>query len=617
MLLQSITSLTIYFSGVAANAFKHQAIPLVDETYDYVVVGAGTGGSAIATRLPQNNRFRVALVEAGEHYELESLAAVPAADVLPVGSDPKTKSFIDWGFVTTSQSGANGRHIHYARGKCLGGSPTRESMNQWATIVKDSSYEFDSVLPFYKKSVDFTPPNAQLRALNATAGYDASAYTSGDGGPLEVSYSNFANPFSSWMKLGMQAIGISETQDFNTGSLIGAQYCASTIDPSTELRSSSETAFIQSTSPLSSITIYTGTLAEKIIFDKHKKATGVRVKGLLGNAVTLSAQREVIISAGAFQSPQLLMLSGIGPLDTLKEHDIEVIADRPGVGQNMWDHPFFAPSYRVQLTTFTKLANIFLYTTIQLINAVLTKTGTVTNPIADFLGWEKIPKSLRALFPQSTKDSLALFPSDWPEAEYISAPAYIGNLSNPFRDQPKDGHEYSSILGVLITPSSRGNITLKSADITDLPLINPNWLDDPADQNLAVAIFKRTREAFQSEAMAPILIGEEYNPGLQVQSDAQILEWIKNNVMTLWHAACTCKMGTADDPMAVVDSRARVFGVQGLRVVDASAFPFLPPGHPQSVVCQFLITLISFCLLLTTSIDMLAEKIAADIIEGS
>lgn len=117
--------------------------------------------------------------------------------------------------------------------------------------------------------------------------------------------------------------------------------------------------------------------------------------------------------------------------------------------------------------------------------------------------------------------------------------------------------------------------------------------------------------------MAPILIGEEYNPGLQIQSDAQILDWIQNNVMTLWHAACTCKMGTVDDPMAVVDSRARVFGVQGLRVVDASAFPFLPPGHPQSVVCQFLVTPISLCLILTTSIDMLAEKIAADIIEGS
>lgn len=142
------------------------------------------------------------------------------------------------------------------------------------------------------------------------------------------------------------------------------------------------------------------------------------------------------------------------------------------------------------------------------------------------------------------------------------------------------------MLGVLITPLSRGNVTIQSADTKDLPTINPNWLDDEADQEVAIAMFKRMREAFQSKAMEPVIIGEEYNPGPEVKTDAQILEFIKDNVMTLWHAACTCKMGTEDDEMAVVDSRARVFGVDGLRVVDASAFPFLPPGHPQSSVCE-------------------------------
>lgn len=143
------------------------------------------------------------------------------------------------------------------------------------------------------------------------------------------------------------------------------------------------------------------------------------------------------------------------------------------------------------------------------------------------------------------------------------------------------------MLGVLITPLSRGNVTLKSADTSDLPIINPNWLGDTADQEVAIAMFKRMRKAFQSEAMAPVIIGDEYYPGTGVQSDSEILEFIKNNVMTLWHAACTCKMGTSDDDMAVVDSQARVFGVNGLRVVDASAFPFLPPGHPQSTVCEY------------------------------
>lgn len=172
------------------------------------------------------------------------------------------------------------------------------------------------------------------------------------------------------------------------------------------------------------------------------------------------------------------------------------------------------------------------------------------------------------------------------------------------------------MLGVLVAPMSRGNVTLQSADTSDLPVINPNWLDDQADQEVVIAMFKRIRQAFQSEAMQPVVIGEESNPGPQVQSDDEILQFIKDNVMTLWHPSCTCKMGTSDDDMAVVDSQARVYGVGGLRVVDASAFPFLPPGHPQSTVCMFL-GYFSGLPSANCVTDMLAEKIAADIIRDS
>ncbi|KAJ5874698.1 uncharacterized protein N7529_003128 [Penicillium soppii] len=595
MLLQAVlVSLALQASSVTADNFERRAAPLTGHTFDYVVVGGGTGGSALATRLAQND-FKVALIEAGGYYELESLAEVPAADVLPVGSDPNTKSPEDWGFVTRNQPGANGRAIHYARGKCLGGSsalnfmiyqrPTRESMERWATAVNDSSYTFDEVLPLYKKSVDFTPPNMNYRADNASADYDDDAFDS-DGGPLQVSYANFAMPFSSWMNLGMEAIGIDKAQDFNMGSLMGAQYCSSTIDPSNELRSSSEESFLSKIKPRT-LTTYSNTLAKKVVFDDNKRATGVQVRGALGNMVTISASEEVIISAGVFQSPQLLMVSGVGPSDQLEEHGIEVIADRPGVGQNMWDHPFFAPTYRVRVTTLTEFATNLIYAAGQVVGGLVTKNGFLTNPVADFLAWEKIPQSLRQAFSQSSLDKLSQFPSDWPEAEYISGAGYIGNVSNLLTTQPRDGYQYASMLGVLITPLSRGNVTIQSADTKDLPVINPNWLDDAADQELAIAMFKRMRQAFQSKAMEPVIIGEEYNPGPEVKSDAQILEFIKDNVMTLWHAACTCKMGTEDDEMAVVDSQARVYGVDGLRVVDASAFPFLPPGHPQSTVCEF------------------------------
>jgi len=145
---------------------------------------------------------------------------------------------------------------------------------------------------------------------------------------------------------------------------------------------------------------------------------------------------------------------------------------------------------------------------------------------------------------------------------------------------------YATILNVLITPLSRGNVTITSASTADLPTINPAWLTDPADQELAIAAYKRSRQVFQSSGLAPIVAGPEAFPGPEVQSDAQILQAIRESLMTLWHPACTCKMGKADDPMAVLDSKARVRGVSGLRVVDASSFPILVPGHPQSTVCK-------------------------------
>ncbi|CAG8222710.1 unnamed protein product [Penicillium salamii] len=596
MLFQTIlVYLAFQASGVSAVAFERRQAPITGRTFDYVVVGGGTGGSALATRLAQSD-LKVALIEAGGHYELESLAEVPAADVLPVGSDPKTKSPEDWGFVAHNVPGANGRDVHYARGKCLGGSsalnfmiyqrPTRESMAQWATAVDDPSYNFDEVFPLYKKSVDFTPPNKNYRAENASTSYDSSAYDP-KGGPLQVSYANFAMPFSSWMNLGMEAIGIDKADDFNMGSLMGAQYCSSTIDPATEFRSSSEESFLSKIRPRT-LTTYSGTLAKKVVFDKNKKATGVEVKGAFGRTVTIKASKEVIISAGAFQSPQLLMVSGVGPSDQLKEHGIDVIADRPGVGQNMIDHPFVAPTYRVQVTTLTQFATKLLYAAKQVVGGLVLKKGFLTNPVADFLAWEKIPQSLRKSFSQETLSKLSEFPKDWPEAEYISGAGYMGDVSNLLTTQPRDGYQYASMLGVLITPISRGNVTLQSADTKDLPIINPNWLEDKADQEVTIAMFKRIREAFQSKAMEPVVIGDEYNPGLQVKTDDQILEFIKDNVMTLWHAACTCKMGTKEDKMAVVDAQAKVYGVDGLRVVDASAFPFLPPGHPQSTVCELI-----------------------------
>ncbi|PBP24868.1 GMC oxidoreductase [Diplocarpon rosae] len=515
-------------------------------TYDYVIVGGGTAGLAMASRLSENSSISVAVVEAGSLYQVTNplLSSTPAGDVFWAGSNPSdTNPLVDWNF-----------------------------------------------------SVKFTPPGPS-RAANASAAYNAAAFSS-SGGPLEVSYANFAGPFSSYIEGALNEIGIAEAPDFNSGSLFGAQYCSSTIRPGEQQRESSQSSFLDAAKGRSNLQVFSATSAQKILFDSSKRATGVSVKSN-GLTYTIKARKEVILSAGAFQSPQILMLSGIGPATALQQFNIEVLSNLRGVGQNMWDHVFFGPSSRVNLQTFTRLANDPLYLIAQLAGDYgIKKQGPLTNPVCDYLGWEKVPDALRTGFTPATKADLASFPEDWPEIEYLSAPGFVGDFGALPFDQPKDGYQYATILAAIVAPLSRGTVTLASASADDLPIIDPKWLTSPTDQAVAIAAYKRLRAAFASKAMAGVLIGGEYFPGPAVQTDAQILDTIQKTMQTVWHAACTCKMGKSSDPDAVVDAQARVFGVSGLRVVDASSFALLPPGHPQSTVYA------------------LAEKIAAGILSG-
>lgn len=203
-----------------------------------------------------------------------------------------------------------------------------------------------------------------------------------------------------------------------------------------------------------------------------------------------------------------------------------------------------------------------------------------------FIAWEKIPDNLRNSFSGSSLAELSTFPSDWPEVEYISMGGSLGYQQNFIRDAPNDGYNYATVSTALITPLSRGTIDISSADMADPPVINPNWLTHPADQQVLIAGYKRVRQMFNSSAMKPILMGSEYFPGEKIQTDEEILNIIKQTVSTVYHAAATCAMGRSSDMHAVVDSKARVIGVKALRVVDASAFPFLPPGHPMATVCE-------------------------------
>ncbi|KAI1406982.1 glucose-methanol-choline oxidoreductase [Hypoxylon sp. FL1857] len=582
-------------------------IPGVNATYDYVVVGGGNAGLTLASRLVEQKAGSVAVIEAGTFYELSSgnITDVPATAPTWAGSSAQDwQPLADWGYITTPQAGASNRSMHYPRGKMLGGCSarnfliyhraTRGAYQKWADKVSDNSYTFDNLLPYFEKSLNFTPPHQQIRAQNATPDYAVSALGTGDG-PLSLTFPNWAYAFPTWAAKAFSQIGIHPRKEgFMNGGLLGQAWAMFTIDGTTMTRSSSETAFLQHSLDDPNYYVYMLTHAKKVLFDQSKTATGVLVE-TDDFEYTISARKEVILSAGVIGSPQLLQVSGVGPADLLNSLKIPVIADRPGVGHNMEDHVVFGITQGVNVITASSLGNpAFMAEQVRLFDDKA--QGLLTSPGADLIGWEKLPNKTRSGLSNTTRSILANdYPADWPEVEYVTFSAYYGNGSVITDADPHDGTSYAT-MGVAITmPQSRGSVTISSPDAKDAPDINPGFLTDRADIEVAIGGFKRAREFWKSPALRGLTIGKEAFPGPQVRTDAQIEAAIRRNFQTVYHGSCTCAMGKPDDPNAVVDPQARVYGVKGLRVVDAAAFPLLPPGHPQATIYA------------------LAEKIACDI----
>lgn len=592
-------------------------IPGANATYDYVVVGGGNAGLTLASRLTESNpNLTVAVVEAGGFYEVDNgnLSVVPGYTTYFTGSDPNDyQPLVDWGISTQPQRGLADRVVHYARGKTLGGSsarnymvyhrPTIQSMQRWADEVGDDSYTFDNMLPYFKKSVHYTPPNQTLYA-NTSNTQTPDAF-SPDGGPLEVSFSNIVLAFGTWARKAYIALGMKQIDGLNSGELLGSAFGTSTINPTNAHRSSSESSFLrQALNTGHGPVIYRNSHAQKILFDSDKAATGVEVStaGTFGTpplSFTLNVRKEVILSAGAFQSPQLLMVSGIGSCDELRNFKIPCLQNLPGVGKNMEDHVLFGASHRVNFPTASATANNATLAALMVEAYINNAAGSLTVFGPGYFGWEKVPEPYRSRLSQQSIKALSSFPDDWPEIEWLTIGAFNGYGMNKQTADPKDGHNYGTISSALVAPLSRGSVSLAGPDMNTLPLVDPQWLVDPTDRELAIEAFKRGRQIWDKLAELGAADPEEYFPGPNVTTDEQIHEFIQKSMTTVYHASCTCKMGRRQDPLAVIDSSARVYGVQRLRVVDSSSFPFLPPGHPQSVVYA------------------LAEKIADEILQGS
>ncbi|QDS75516.1 hypothetical protein FKW77_005067 [Venturia effusa] len=595
----------------------------VNASYDYVVVGGGTAGLAIAYRLAEDGSKTVAVIEAGGFYEVDggNTSVVPAYCVQygnVAESSAKDFPLTDWGFLTTPQAGLNNRTVHYGRGKMLGGCSAENagiynrgtigSYQVWADNVGDQSWTFANLLPYFARGIKFTgvDPNNTTRAANASivpppANPNA---VNVSGFPLTVGYSNWAMPYGSWIARGMAQLGFPVQQDFISGNLLGAQIAPVTIKPD-QTRGSSQSTYLDTAlaSGRTNLKVYTHSLAKRVVFSSNKTATGVEVVSGISEPYILSAKQEVIVSAGAFQSPQLLMVSGIGPKEHLEKYNITVLADRPGVGQTMEDHLDFGPVYYVNLQGQTGAPSAGNDAAVE--QYLTNRTGFLTNFGVDFIGWEKLPAANRVNFTNQTIADLAKYPTDWPEVCLTCTKSKVYALTRPQVEYEITEAPLAMLnqvtgtpIAIPVTPISRGTVTLSSDDMSDPPVIDPNWLTSPTDIQVAIEAFKRSRAMAEASSAISIQIGDEIMPGKNVTSDTDIHEYIKNTAYQNWHASCTCRMGKITDPMAVVDSKARVISVSSLRVVDASSFALLPPGHPQSTVY------------------LMAEKIAADIIDS-
>ncbi|QNQ62055.1 choline dehydrogenase [Brucella sp. 6810] len=506
---------------------------------DFVIIGSGSAGSAMAYRLSEDGRYSVIVIEYGVP-DVGPLIQMPAALSFPMNMET-----YDWGFSSEPEPHIGGRSLVTPRGKVLGGSSSINGM----VYVRGHACDFDhwsqsgaqgwayaDVLPYFK------------RMENSQGGQEG---WRGTNGPLYVQRGKRDNPlFHAFVEAGHQA-GFEVTDDYNGEKQEGFGPMEQTIHNGR--RWSAANAYLKPALKRPNVKLVKG-LARKIVLE-GKRAVGVEIEA--GRTFsTIRARREVIIAASSINSPKLLMLSGIGPAAHLKEHGIDVVADRPGVGQNLQDHleVYIQQECTQPITLYSKL-NLFSKAKIG-VEWLLFKTGDgATNHFES------------AAFVRSKAGV------EYPDIQYHFLPVairYDGKAA-------AETHGFQAHVGPMRS-KSRGSVTLRSANPREKPVIKFNYMsheDDWADFRHCVRL---TREIFGQAAFDPYR-GAEIQPGAHVQTDDEIDNFIREHVESAFHPCGTCKMGAVDDPMAVVDPECRVIGVEGLRVADSSIFPRITNGN--------------------------------------
>ncbi|APX94560.1 choline dehydrogenase [Halomonas sp. 1513] len=530
---------------------------MAEQTFDYIVVGAGTAGCLLANRLSADPANRVLLIEAGGRDNYHWIH-------IPVGylyciDNPRT----DWLFRTEPDPGLNGRSLIYPRGKTLGGCSSINGMlyirgqardyDGWAEALGDDAWRWENCLPDFIKHEDH-------QRLDAGGDADAGHRDfHGHGGEWRVEKQRLSWEVLDDFAAAAVEAGIPRTDDFNRGDNEGVDYFE--VNQRGGWRWNTSKAFLRGVEKRDNLTLWHSSQVLGLAFSEGDKprCSGVRV-ARNGEEVLARAGREVILSAGAVGSPQLLQLSGIGPSELLAAHDIPVVRELPGVGENLQDHLQIRSVYRVSgAKTLNTLAASWLGKARIGLEYLLHRTGPMS----------MAPSQLCA-FTRSSADYRH------PNLEY-----HVQPLSLPAFGQPL--HDFPAITASVcnLNPTSRGTVRIKSADPRQAPAIAPNYLSTEEDRKVAADSLRVTRRIAEQPAFAKYQ-PEEVKPGVEYQSDEDLARLAGDIGTTIFHPVGTAKMGRAEDPMAVVDSHLRVHGVDGLRVVDASVMPTITSGNTNS-----------------------------------
>jgi choline dehydrogenase len=511
-------------------------------TYDYVIVGAGSAGCVLANRLTEDGKRTVLLLEAGPKDRNIWIH-------IPIGyAKTMFHPVYNWQFKTEPEPHLSSREIYWPRGRTLGGSSAinglvyirgqAEDYDHWAELG-NKGWSWDEVLPYFIK----------LETNQRGAG----KYHGGDG-PLYVSDISETNELVEAFIRAAGELGIPRNDDFNGPTQEGAGYFQLTTRNG--LRCSAAAGYLKPARRRRNLHVETNALARQILFERGR-AVGVRYEHG-GAEVTVRAAKEVLICAGAVQTPQLLQLSGIGPVDLLQRLGIGVIADVPAVGENLQDHLQVRMMYKCSkpITTNDDLSSLWRRMRIGAKWALFRR-----GPLA-------IGIQLGGLFTRALPDSPT------PDIQF-----HFGTISADLTAGTPHNFSGFTMSMCQLRPTSRGTIRIKSADPRVAPEIRPNYLATEFDQEVMVAGIKVTRRLATSRALSAYIL-DEYRPGWSVQSDDEMLDFVRNYGTTIFHPVGTCSMGA--DAQAVVDERLRVRGVSGLRVVDASIMPTIVSGNTNA-----------------------------------